>query len=138
MLAHDHRGTTGAAPARDGCAAAALALPELDGVRLAILGLHTCQDSTVVHTHAGGPACYAACRPGELDSWPPMIWPMIWIRDSGGRWHATRTSGRSGMNGEVAMRVQVEPPLSRATARIELLAAGQPAQARATSPLRWE
>jgi hypothetical protein len=67
-----------------------------------------------------------------------MIWPMIWIRNSGGRWHATRTSGRSGMNGQVAMRVQVEPPLSRATARIELLAAGQSAQARATLPLRWE
>jgi hypothetical protein len=30
-------------------------LPELDGIRLAILGLHNCQDSTVVHMHASGP-----------------------------------------------------------------------------------
>ena len=35
------------------------------------------------------------------------------------------------------MRLQVVPPLSRATAWIEMLAAGQSAQARATLPLRW-
>ncbi len=55
--------------------------------------------------------------------------PVILIRDSGGRWHATRTRGRSGMNEEIAMRLEVVPPLSRATAWIEVPAAGQPAEA---------
>ena len=56
MLAHYHR-KTGAA--RDGCAATAVTLPELDGIRLAILGLHNCQGRTVVHMHASGPLCQA-------------------------------------------------------------------------------
>jgi hypothetical protein len=91
---------TGAAPVRDGCAAAAVVLPELDGIRLSILGLHNCEDSTILHVHASGPACHTACGPDELYSWPP-----IWICDSGGRWHATRTSGQSGMDGEIALRL---------------------------------
>jgi hypothetical protein len=37
---------------RDGCAAAAVALPELDGIRLAILGLHNADGSTVLYGHA--------------------------------------------------------------------------------------
>jgi len=37
----------------------------------------------------------------------------------------------------MTMRLQVVPPLSRATAWIEMLATGQSAQARATLPLRW-
>jgi len=52
LLACYRRRKTGATPARDGCAAAAVMLPEVDGIRLAILGLHNCQDSTVVHMHA--------------------------------------------------------------------------------------
>jgi hypothetical protein len=42
------------------------------------------------------------------------------------------------MNDEVALRLEVLPPLSRDTAWIEVLAAGQSAQARAVLPLRWE
>ena len=57
-------------------------------------------------------------------------WPVIWIRDNGGHWHATRTRGRSGIGGEIALRLQVVPPLSHATAWIEVLAAGQSAEAR--------
>ena len=30
----------------------------------------------------------------------------VWICDSGGRWHATRTSGQSGLNGEIALRLK--------------------------------
>ena len=36
------------------------------------------------------------------------------------------------------MRLQVVPPLSRATAWIEMLTAGRSAQARTTLPLRWQ
>ena len=86
---------------RDGCAAAAVVLPELDGIQLTILGLQNCEDSTIVHMHASGPACHAAYGPAKLYSWPP-----VWICDSGGRWHATRTSGQSGLNGEIALRLK--------------------------------
>lgn len=135
VLAQYQQRETSAALVRDGCAAAAVVLPELDGIRLAILGLHNCQDSTIVHMHASGPACHTAYGPKELELYS---WPPIWIRDSSGRWHATRTNGRSGMDGEIALRVETVPPLSRATAWIEVLAAGQSAEAHAKLALRWE
>ncbi len=133
MLAHYQRRKIRAAPARDGCAAVAAVLAELDGVTLAILGLHNCAGSTVLHIHASGPMADVSYAPEEL-----YYWPVIWIRDSGGRWHTTRTRSRSGMNGEVALRLEVIPPLSRATAWIEVHAAGRSIRARATLPLRWE
>ena len=124
---------TGAAPVRDGCAAAAVVLPELGGIQLTILGLHNCQDSTIVHMHASGLMCDVIYGPDEL-----YAWAMIWIRDNNGRWHATRTSGQSGMNGEIALRVEIVPPLSHATTSIEVQAIGQSAQASARLPLRWQ
>jgi hypothetical protein len=110
MLAHDHGGQAGRAPAADGGAAAAVALPDLDGITLAILGLHNCLGRTVVHMHASGPMSQVSYSPAEL-----YYWPVTWICDSGGRWHATRTLGRSGNAGGTALRVEVVPPLSRAT-----------------------
>jgi Sigma-70, region 4 len=133
LLAWYRWSQTRTAAERDGCAVAAAVLPELDGIRIAVLGLHNSQDSTVVHMHASGPDADAIYGPDEL-----YAWAVVWIRDSGGRWHATGTLGRSGMNGEVALRVQVVPPLSQGTAWIELLATGQSAEIRATVPLHWE
>jgi hypothetical protein len=98
-----------------------------------ILGLHNCQDHTIMHMHASGPACHTIYGPDGLYSGPP-----IWIHDSGGRWHTTRTSGQSGMDGEIALRLEIVPPLSRATTWIEVRATGQSAQARARLPLRWQ
>jgi len=82
-------------------------LPELDGIRLAILRLHNYQDRSVLDMHASGPRCDTLHGPDEL-------------------------------YGEVALRVEVVPPLSRADAWIELLAAGRSAEVRATLPLHWE
>jgi hypothetical protein len=124
---------TGAAPVRDGCAAAAVVLPELDGIQLTILGLHNCQDSTIMHMHASGPACHIIYGPDESYSWPP-----IWICDSSGRWHATRTSGQSGMAGEIALRLEIVPPLSHTTTWIKVRVTGLSAEARARLPLNWQ
>ena len=63
MLAHDRRGQARTAPA-DGGAAAAVALPDLDGITLAILGLHNCLGRTVVHMHARS-RCRAATALGS-------------------------------------------------------------------------
>jgi hypothetical protein len=132
LTQYQHR-ETGAAPVRDGCAAAAAVLPELDGIQLTIFGLHNCQDSTIMHMHASGPACHLIYAPDESYSWPP-----VWICDSSGRWHVTRTSGRSGINDEIALRMEIVPPLSHATTSITMQATGQAAQARATLRLRWQ
>jgi hypothetical protein len=132
LTQYQHR-EAGTAPAHDGYAAAAVILPDLDGIQLMILGLHNCQDHTIMHMHASGPACHTIYGPDGLYSGPP-----IWIHDSGGRWHTTRTSGQSGMDGEIALRLEIVPPLSRATTWIEVRANGQSAQARARLPLRWQ
>jgi hypothetical protein len=133
LLTHHRRRKTRTTPADDGCAAAAVVLPDLDGITLAILGLHNYQDSTVLHMHASGPKSDAIYGPDDLYAWPVLL-----VCGSGRRWHATRIIGRSGMDDGVALRVEVVPPLSRATAWIEVLAAGQSAEVRAILPLRWE
>ena len=133
VLTQYRRRETGTAPAREGCAAAAAVLPELDGIQLTILGLHNCGDSTTMHMHASGPACHISYGPDELYSGPP-----VWIWDSSGRWHATRISGQSGMNSEIALRLEIVPPLSRATTSIEVRATGKSAEACAKLPLRWQ
>ena len=123
LTQYQHREAATAA-AHDGCAAAAVVLPDLDGIQLTILGLHNCQGSTIMHAHASGPACHAIYGPNGPYSWPP-----VWIRDS---------SGQSGMDGEIALRLEIVPPLSRATTWIEVRATGPSAQARARVPLRWQ
>jgi hypothetical protein len=133
MLAHDRRGPARTAPAADGGAAAAVALPGLDQITLALLGLHNCRGRTVVHMHASDPMNQVSYPTAEL-----YYWPVTWIRDSGGRWHATRTLGQSVHDDGTALRLEVVPPLSRATTRIEVVATGRSAQARARLPLRWE
>jgi hypothetical protein len=130
MLAHHHRRKTGTA--RDGSAAMAVTLPELDGISLAILGLHNCQGRTILHLHASGPMCPASCWPDELPAWP-----VTWIHDSGGNWHATRTLGRGGA-GQAPLRVELVPPLSRTATWIETITTGRSAQVRARLPLRWQ
>ena len=133
MPAHDRRGQAQTAPAAGGAAALAVALPDLGGITLAILGLHNCLGRTVVDMHASGPMSEVSYSPAEL-----YYWPVTWIRDSGGRWHGTRTLGRGGSAGGTALRVEVVPPLSRATTGIEVIATGRSARARASLPLRWE
>jgi hypothetical protein len=124
LLTSFHRRRPDATPPNEGCAGLAVALPELDGVRLSILGLHNGEDGTVIHVLAAG-------LPGD------DAFPLLWIRDDDGRWHTTRrsTSG-SDDRGETSSRLEVIPPLNRSS-WIEILAAGSSAEVRANVPLHW-
>ena len=138
MLAHYRHRKPEQTLGRDGCAATAVALPELDGIRLAILGLHNVDGSTILYGHASGMTPGGRDGPPDVESDFPL---RIWIRDCSGQWHATRAARRGWSaedDSQMTMRLEVVPPLSRATAWIEMLAAGQSAQARATLPLRWQ
>ena len=130
MLTHQQPAPARAASVRDGCAAVAAALPDLDGIRLSILGLTSSAEGTTLHAHGSGPT-------HRYYGWPEKnLAPTIWIHDSRGRWHATR-AGRT-YEGDVTMRLQVVPPLSPGTAWIEILLAGQSAEVCARLPLRWQ
>jgi hypothetical protein len=65
-------------------------------------------------------------------------WPVIWIRDSAGGWHATSANGSADQDREVTMGMLVVPPLSRDTDRIEVVVVGRSAEVRATLPVRWQ
>jgi hypothetical protein len=126
VLAHYHRRKPEVTPGRDGYAAVGLALPELDGTRLALLGLHNVERGTVLDVLVS-----AVEAPLPLS---------VWVHDSGGRWHATRQVGpRSprASSGEHPVSLQLAPPLTRSTPWIEVVAAGMSAEVRATVPLRW-
>jgi hypothetical protein len=97
----------------------------VDGIVFAVLGLHNTDGISILHVHASG---LSPGRGGLL--------PVIWLRDSAGRWHVTSASPGPETGGEATMRLVVVPPVARTT-WIEVVVAGRTAQARATVPLRW-
>jgi hypothetical protein len=129
------------APPAHGILAAAVAeLPRLDGAQIAIAGLHHGERGTILHLLATGVTLEAG--------WPCGIRPLpaLWIRDSDSRWHTTRLDdvvspwADNGANPwtdtrMIAAWLRIIPPLNRGTAWIEISAAGQSAQVRATLPL---
>jgi hypothetical protein len=134
LLAHYGRRKPETAPVRDGCASVAVALPELDGIGLVLLGLYNSEGSTWIHTLVRGLTPELRPGPFGIDMYFPL---SVWLRDSGGRWHAARPAGWHRVYGEVALRLQFVPPLPRSADWIEVRAAGRSAQARVTLPLRW-
>jgi hypothetical protein len=131
VLTHRQRSTTQTPRERDGCAAVAAALPDLDGIRLSILGLTSSAGLTILHTCASGPMRGAYYGPPERN-----LAPVIWIHDSRGGWHGTRVSTLR--EGDITMRLEVVPQLSHSTAWIEVILTGPSAEARTTLPLRWQ
>jgi hypothetical protein len=127
-----------------GVAAATVAeLPELDGARITILGLH---HSTVVGRHNS--ATQTIVHMLVTGVTPEGDWtygrvvrplPALWVRDSSGRWHATRTNGMgpSPNSGEVILWLEIVPELDSGTLWIDVVATGRSAQVRVKLPLCW-
>jgi hypothetical protein len=136
MLTRYHRRMPRPAPAPGSWAAATAELPALDGAGLAVLGLHHGEHGTILHLHAGGVTME--------DDWEyiravrPL--PALWIRDSAGRWHATRDYAPRplGDHGEVTLELAIVPPLGAGTPWIDVVAAGPSAEVRARLPLSWK
>jgi hypothetical protein len=134
LLAHYQRRKPEPNQMREGYAALAATLPELDGIRVTLLGLQHTQGSSVLHVLAQGPA--PEPRPGPLDI--DLNFPLsFWLRESGGRWHAARPDRCHQADGESAIRLRLVPPLTRPADWVEVQAGGRSAKVRATLPLRW-
>jgi hypothetical protein len=135
MLAHYQRRRPDDSSARDGSAPMAVCLPELDGIRLTLLALGNSEGSTTMSVLASDlPPDAPRGSPGGADLHFPL---SIWVRDSGGRWHATRPSGWTWADGDYTITLHMVPPLARSTSWIDVLAAGQSAEARVRLPLDW-
>jgi hypothetical protein len=118
-------------PADPSFAVVSVVLPEVDGVTVAILGLHTYPEGTILHTYFSG--LTARFGPQQRD-----VTPLVWIRDSDGHWHATvDIAGTTVTDGESLARLRVVPPLGPGIDWIEVHAVGQSAEVRARLPLRW-
>jgi hypothetical protein len=125
VLAHHLRGDPGPGPGAPAASAAfAAALPELDGVRYAVAGLHTGYGQTLLHVVAYGLAANLSARPGA--SW--------WLRDEAGQRHVTALLSGD----ESHLLMHVVPTINPATAHVlELLVDGHAAQIRARLPVTW-
>jgi hypothetical protein len=134
LLTYYQRRKPDTAQVRDGFAAVAAALPELDGVRLALVGLHNTEGSTVLHVLARGVRREQRSGPHGLDLDFPL---SFWLRDSGGRWHAARPTAWYPSDPEHSIELALVPPLPRSTAWVEVLAGGRSGVVRARLPLRW-
>jgi hypothetical protein len=129
LLSYAHRRKPDIASPRDGCADVAVALPELDGVTVSVLGLHASEEGTELHIYLTG-------LPQDINQDWPLL-PTLWLRDDTGRWHATRSGGmNTAYDGEATVQLQILPPLTRCTS-IDILAAGQSAEVRTALPVRW-
>jgi len=134
MLSHYHRRKPDTAPAGDGFAAVAAALPELDGIRLVLLGLHNCDGDTWMNALTLGSWVDRPVNHGPLEATFPL---SIWVRDSTGRWHVARSTGWHREPGETSFTMRLTPPLTRSCTWIEVRATGPSAEVRATVPLCW-
>jgi hypothetical protein len=134
LLAHYQRRKPEPTQMREGYAALAASLPELDGIRVTLLGLHHTQGGSALHVLVQGQI--PEPRPGPLDI--DLNFPLsFWLRDSGGRWHAARPDRCHQAGRERAIRLRLVPPLTRPAEWVEVLAGGRSAEVRATLPLCW-
>ena len=134
LLAHYQRRKPEPTQIRESYAALAASLPELDGIRVTLLGLQHNQGGSALHVLVRGRV--PEPRPGPLDI--DLNFPLsFWLRDSGGRWHAARPDRCHQADRERAIRLRLVPPLTRPAERVEVLAGGRSAEVRATLPLRW-
>jgi hypothetical protein len=134
LLTYYQRRKPDTAQVRDGFAAMTAALPELDGIRLALVGLHNTQGTTVLHVLARGLRREGRLGPHGADLDFPL---SFWLHDNGGRWHAARPIGWQPTDPEHSIGLMLVPPLPRSTAWVEVLAGGRSGEVRARLPLRW-
>ena len=117
-------------PAWDGFAAVAATLPELNGIRLALLGMLSLGRKTVLYLRASGQA--GAGEPADQDI--PL---SVWVRDSDGRWHAADLEHWSRDGREHVLTLYLVPPLATFAAWIDLTVAGPSSEVGARLALRW-
>jgi len=137
VLAHYQRRKPDPVPLLEGYAAMTAALPELDGIQLVLLGLHHSEGGSSLYALARGRLPEPFTGPFGIDPAFPL---SVWLQDSGGRWHAARPAERhrgGARDAERTMRLQLVPPLTRATAWAEVRVSGPTAEVRTRLPLRW-
>ena len=120
---------------RDGVATTALPLPELDGARIALAGLHSVDDQSYLHVFGCGlPPAWTSRRSG-LQARTAPGW---WLRDDAGHWHAAVPGEwTEDIHGETSIMLRVLPPLGHETSSGTLFITLQASRASVHLPLSW-
>jgi len=134
LLTYCRRGPPERAPV-PGWAVTAAELPELDGARVTVLGLHNGEHGQFLHLLASGVTPEYTWPYGTIAN----RMPVFWLRDRYGRWHIARPANSAQLRdtGDFLLWLRVVPPLPHGTPRIDMLAAGPSAEVRARLPLSW-
>jgi hypothetical protein len=118
-----------------GTAAIGAALPELDGTRFAIAGLHSGSAGTFLHVIVQG---LSGIRLRHTAGPPVDAGFSLWLRDDAGGWHLTTVEDVSPVGGpEGLLRLLLLPPLGHPTRTLILQLTGPNQQLTATLPVRW-
>jgi hypothetical protein len=135
LLTYRRRGTPERAPA-PGWAVTATELPELDGARVAVTGLHNGEHGQFLHLLASGVTPEYTWPYGTIAN----RLPVLWLRDRNGRWHTARPARSAPLRDtdDFLLWHRVVPPLDHGTPWADVVAAGQSAQVRARLPLSWK
>ena len=135
LLAYGQRGKPERAPVPD-WAVTAIELPELNGARITVLGLHNGQRGQFLHLLASGVTPEYTWSYGTIAD----RMPVVWLRDPDGRWHTTRPA-QTGQLRDTDVSIpllKIVPPLDHGTPRVDVVVAGSSAEVRVTVPLRWK
>ena len=134
LLTYCRRGKPERAPV-PGWAVAATELPELDGARIAVLGLHNGQHGQFLHLLTSGVAPEYTWSYGTIAN----RMPVLWLRGRNGRWHTARPARSAPVRNtdDFMLWLRVVPPLEHGTPWADVVAAGLSAEVQARLPLRW-
>jgi len=110
---------------------AAAVLPEIDGARFVLAGLHSAAESATLRVLAWGWAPYGGPLRAPLDQ---FVWRA---RDDAGRSHVAGLAG-SGGSGQTDLYLTLVPPLHPAAASLEVTVTGRAGRVQATVPLHWQ
>jgi hypothetical protein len=119
-----------------GSAVTAIQLPELDGARIMVLGLHNGAHGQFLHLLASGVT--------PEYTWPYGLianrMPVLWLCDRNGRWHTARPARSAPLRDtdDFLLWLRVVPPLDHGTRFFDVMVTGPSAEVRAGLPLRWE
>jgi hypothetical protein len=119
-----------------GWAVTAIELPELDGARVTVLGLHNGEHGQFLHLLASSVTPEYTWSYGTIAN----RMPVVWLRDRSGRWHTARPRSSAPLrdSDDFLLWLRVVPPLDHGTPQVDLVAAGPSAEVRATLPLSWK
>jgi hypothetical protein len=123
-------------PPVSGTAAIGAMLPEIDGARLVIAGLHSGGSGSFLHVvMEGGLRPLPRRRPPGQITDTGFSW---WARDDAGGWHLGTLADVDPVGGtEALLRLALLPPLGHATTTLTVEISGPVSQVTASLPVLW-